>query len=73
MLIGLYRIFQFDLDNEPDESPRTRFVRRMRALLTERQFSESFQALVKLAKNDGIAVRHPWSDEPKLRSRSLPR
>ena len=73
LLIGLYRIFQFDLDNEPDESPRTRFVHRMRALLTERQFSESFQALVKLAKNDRLAVQNPWSDEPKLRSRSLPR
>jgi hypothetical protein len=68
MLIALYRIFQVDLGNEPAESPRARFARRIRAMLTDREFSESFRALVTLAKNNGIAVRDPWSYDAEVPS-----
>jgi len=65
-MLAVYRIFHFDVDQEGPDSPRTRFVRRARALLAERSFSDSFRALIALARSGGVVVSEPWNNDAKV-------
>ena len=66
VMLAVYRIFHFDVDQEGPDSPRTRFVRRARALLTERSFSDSFRALIALARSGDVVVSEPWNNDAKV-------
>ncbi|WP_431262617.1 hypothetical protein ACQ859_21145 [Roseateles chitinivorans] len=66
VLLALYRIFHFDREGEPENSPRNRFVQRTRALLTQREFSASFRALVDLSRSPDLVVTDPWGQDAKV-------
>ena len=66
VMLAVYRIFHFDVDQEGPDSPRTRFVHRARALLTEREFSASFQALIAAARSGEVVVSEPWNNDAKV-------
>lgn len=70
LLIAVFRIYHFDLDAE-GESPRSRFVQRMLAIFTDREFSPSFKTLLEHVKNGNVTVQAPWSYEPKVRAPEL--
>ena len=65
-MLAVYRIFHFDLGQEGADSPRANFVRRAQALLTEREFSASFQALIAAARSGEVVVSDAWGHEPKV-------
>ena len=66
VMLAVYRIFHFDVDQEGPDSPRTRFVRRARALLAERSFSDSFQTLIAVARSGDVVVSEPWNNDAKV-------
>ncbi len=71
LLIAVYRIFHFDQQGEGEDSPRTRFVARIKAMFEQREFSPSFQALLAVVRNSEAVVEDPWSDEAKVVSPEL--
>lgn len=66
LLIAVYRIFHFDQQAEGEDSPRTRFVARIRAMFEQREFSPSFQALLAVVRNGEAVVEGLWSEEAKV-------
>jgi hypothetical protein len=66
VMLAVYRIFHFDVDQEGPDSPRTRFALRARAVLTERAFSDSFTALIAAARSGEVVVSDPWGQEAKV-------
>lgn len=64
--IAVFRIFHFDVAAEGPESPRTRFVMRARAMLEQRAFSDSFQALIAAVRSGEVVVSDPWGSDVKV-------
>lgn len=71
VMLAVYRIFHFDVDQEGPDSPRTRFVHRAQALLTQREFSASFQALIAAARSGEVVVSDAWGQEAKVLAPAL--
>lgn len=71
LLIAVYRIFHFDQQAEGEDSPRTRFVARIKAIFEQREFSPSFQALLAVVRNGEAVVEDPWSNDAKVVSPEL--
>lgn len=56
----LYRIFNFDTDKEGDTC-RTRFVRKMRRMLDEREFISEVKQMWEDVKAGKVEVKKPWA------------
>lgn len=56
---GLYRIYTFDTEKEGD-TPRTRFVTKMRKILDEREFIPEFKQMWEDVKSGKIVVENAW-------------
>jgi hypothetical protein len=56
---ALYRIHNFDTEKEGDTC-RTRFVKKMRKILDEREFIPQFKQMWADVKADKIEVENPW-------------
>ncbi|GGY51341.1 hypothetical protein GCM10011297_25360 [Bacterioplanes sanyensis] len=59
VLKALWRIHHFDIDREGD-SPRTRFLLKMRAMLDERPFIADFSEMWQAVKAGKVELENPW-------------
>lgn len=66
LLIAVYRIYRFDTHAEGEDSPRTRFVQRIKSMFEQRAFTASFKALLAVVRDGEAVVHDAWGFEPKV-------
>jgi hypothetical protein len=66
LLIAVYRIYHFPRQENDGDDPRVRFVTRIQALFAGREFSASFQALLKVVQDGEAVIEEAWTDDARV-------